>query len=72
MGGGGNGGDGALAAQQAELQQEEQALAEKKRKLNEGRLAALRARLTSGGLLGQGVTATSTETLGGATGQTKS
>lgn len=70
MGGGGGGDDGQLAQQQAELAAQQQALKEKEQKINAERLAALRARLTTGGLFGQvpqGPATTKATTLGAST-----
>lgn len=65
--GGGGGGNGALQQEQQQLDAQDALLAEKRKKLNEKRIAQLRAQFTTGGLQAPATSATAPATLGGAT-----
>ncbi len=65
--GGDSSGSGALDQERQQLEAQQQLLDEKKKKLNEKRIAGLRAQFTTGGLQAPGTSATAPATLGGAT-----
>lgn len=64
---GGDSGGQALQQEQQQLKAQQELLIEKQKKLEEKRIAGLRAKFTTGGLQAPGVSATAPATLGGST-----